>query len=79
MSGNLQKPKINYLAADGYTRKSEPGELLEYLILLINFFLKRFSIKFESENPIDSFHPLVVAPKNRGKVKKMIKKFKKQH
>ena len=55
-------------------RKLGSDKLLEYLILLMIFFLKRFSIKSSaSGNPIDFFCPLVVAPKNKSKVKKMVK------
>ena len=40
----------------------------------MNFFLKRLpALSSESGNPIDSFHPLVVAPKNKCKVKKWSK------
>ena len=40
----------------------------------MNFFLKRLTaLSSESGNPIDSFHPLVVAPKNKCKVKKWSK------
>ena len=61
-------------------RRSGSGELPEYLILLMNFFLKRLAaLSYESGNLIDSFHPLVMAPKNKCKVKKMVKKCKKRH
>ena len=51
-------------------RKSGSGELLEYLILLMSFFLENSAQRFECGNPIDSFHPLVVAPKSKWKVNK---------
>ena len=52
-------------------RKSGSGELLEYLILLMIFFFSKDSGKSSgSGNPIDSFHPLVVPPKNKCKVEK---------
>ena len=38
------------------------------------FFSKYSADSSKSENPIDFFHPLVVAPENKFKVKKMIKK-----
>ena len=38
------------------------------------FFSKYSADSSESENTIEFFHPLVVAPENKFKVKKMVKK-----
>ena len=48
-------------------KKSGSGEVLEHLI----FLMQKVSAKTSaSENPIDSFHPFVAAPKNKSKAKK---------
>ena len=71
MPGNWKKPKRNYVAADGYSKKIRVWRASRIFDFVNDFFFSKDSGKSSgSGNPIDSFHPLVVPPKNKCKVEK---------
>ena len=76
--GNRPKSKRNYMAADSHTNNFQG--LTNFLNSFFNdFFSKDSALSSALGNPIDSFHSLGVALKNRPKLKNIVRKYKKQH
>ena len=63
------------MAADCYTKKVRTWRAPRMFDFVNEFFFSKYwADSSESENPIEFFHPLVVAPEYKFKVQKMVKK-----